>query len=143
MSSLLPFLWCRGIQLAVCTLFSGRPCGAMLVPLHRPFLLLAIPVAVHDKTRRGIFRKVAIAIYINSTTLARNLRPIASSVSKIQRPLYAITRTIELEKLWSNALLRTRMRTPYTTSIRKSILGGASRSNQTSEQIEWWYVQDR
>ena len=52
----------------------------------------------------GIFRENRDRDIYHSTTISPNLRPIASSVSEIQRPLYAIVRTIELEKLWSKCV---------------------------------------
>ena len=97
---------------------------------------MLVYVTVYDKTRHvGFFAKITIAIYINSTNLAPNLRPIASSVSEIQRPLHAIARTIELEKLRSKCVATHAHAASVYYECTKIDLGGASRSNETSEQI--------
>ena len=50
------------------------------------------------------FRKIAIALYLSSTTLELSLRPIARSVPRILRPLSDHARTIKLDKLQSKGV---------------------------------------
>ena len=100
--------------------------------------LLLVSVTKSGKTlRMGFFAKIAIAIFINSTPLELTFVQVWDR-SPVPFPRYSAFCAMTRELLNSRnyglkALLCARMRSPYTTSTRKSTMGGVCRSNALSE----------
>ena len=97
-------------------------------------------MTVSGKTRHvAIFAKIAIALYLSSTTFELTLLQIRDR-SPAPFPRYSALCPTTRQLLNSRnyglkALLCARILSPYTTSVRKSPVGGASRSNETHERM--------
>ena len=129
-----------------CTTFAECPEQVLYTKFATPSLLRVWNppetqyVTKSGKTlRMGFFAKIAIAIFINSTPLELTFVQVWDR-SPVPFPRYSAFCTMTRELLNSRnydlkALLCARMHSPYTTSARKSTMGGVCRSNALSERM--------